>query len=84
MLNTTKHPIKEINIMYIKYYIHDPFCTNAFQFKLCHFYLTEFDARAEVPWQSHGAGSTVLHETNGNRCCVYSLSESCPSGFEAR
>lgn len=52
--------------------------------KLCHFYLAEPDARAEVPWQSHGAGSTVLYETNGNRCGVYSLPEGGSSGFEAR
>lgn len=43
----------------------------------------ELDARAEVPWQSHGTGSALLHEANGDRRGVHPLSESRPSGSEA-
>lgn len=44
----------------------------------------EFDARAEVPWQSHGTGSTLLHEANGDRRRVHPLTESCSPGPETR
>lgn len=43
----------------------------------------ELDARAEVPWQSHGTGSTLLHEANGDRRRVHPLAESCSPGSEA-
>lgn len=36
----------------------------------------ESDARAQVSWQSHGTGSSVLHEANGNRCGLHSLAKS--------
>lgn len=45
--------------------------------------LSELDARAEVPWQSHGTGSAVLHEANGDRRRVYPLSESRSPGPQA-
>lgn len=46
--------------------------------------LPELDARAEVPWQSHGTGSTLLHEANGDRRRVHPLAESRAPGSEAR
>jgi len=46
-------------------------------------YPSELDARAEVPRQSHGAGSALLHEANGDRRRVHPLAESRPPGPEA-
>jgi len=43
----------------------------------------ESDARAEVPRQSHGAGSALLHEANGDRRRVHPLAESRSPGSEA-
>lgn len=43
-------------------------------------FLSEPDARAEVPWQSHGTGSALLHEANGDRRRVHTLAEGCSSG----
>lgn len=43
----------------------------------------EFDARVEVSRQSHGTGSTLLHEANGYRRRVHPLAESCSPGPEA-
>lgn len=45
--------------------------------------LLELDARAEVPWQSHGTGSALLHEANGDRRRVHPLAESRSPGPEA-
>lgn len=44
--------------------------------------LSELDACAEVPWQSHGTGSALLHEANGDRRRIHPLSESRSPGFE--
>lgn len=44
---------------------------------------SELDARAEVPWQSDGTGSALLHEANGDRRRVHPFAESRSPGSEA-
>lgn len=59
-----------------------PGCKNIL-YSLSSSFSPELDARAEVPWQSHGTGSALLHEANGDWRRVHPLAESRSPGSEA-